>query len=800
MLDIKSMLQDDMLIQTRAIAHRLNRIEDAATRQLIETQEQDIQRGIEIAIRKTLKYSCLMDRHEDIPEAHKKTFGWIFQDEGTSPWASFNDWLLSGSGLYWINGKAGSGKSTLMRFIYDSTITQQRLRVWAEQPEPVPSVTAGFFFWNSGTKDQRSKSGLLRSLLYEVLTKYPELIPVVLPGVWATQYSQALNPLLKIEYDIRPLSKLTQAFRNLANQTTVPIKLCFFIDGLDEYDGSDEDVAKIFSDLEGKPNIKLCVSSRPSPVFEKLFANAPGLRLQDLTREDIKDYVNDILGQDELYIAQSQKEPVLAPILISEIVEKAQGVFLWVALVVRSLLQGLWGEDTIIELQERLTKLPRGLGALYKHMLTERIDPNYLPRASRIFQILRAGLHPVPTLYHIEESELMRESERKQLTILDLALADDSNARLLESNAKDLSPSELTDICCSMCTRLKARCAGLVEIQGFESLLEVSSGTKKRMKKPDYSHVNLDDKVQYLHRTVRDFLETPDVWNKLVEQVEQVSGKIWNPSTCLLRSCVAQLSVARCALSVNAYRSVALQAMVHAHQADPRPSLDYFQLLERLDHVMVRNLQVTGSLRQSGSHWATHECSLCESEDPDEEGCDISANQDSFISLAVQYGLCNFLADSFKKNKKLLQQKPGRPLLDYALWPGVDMHAEERFPASPEVIRILLQHGANPNEPFNGRTCWENGLTFLSSISSGSDDLDANFILERLEFVVLLVQANANLAAIDTPDGTLTPQTIVELMVDKWCPQEQDQVKKMFENRSKTGVLQYLGKLFGLAF
>ncbi|KAF8859935.1 hypothetical protein BDZ45DRAFT_741784 [Acephala macrosclerotiorum] len=817
MLDKQSMLQDDLRIQTAAIAYRLNRIETATTKRLdrnmqsildaldqmtmnsysasgvsrpiLQPEEQDIQRGVEIAVISNLHYPCLADRHEDIPEAHQKTFRWIFQEDSTGPWASFHDWLQSGSGLYWISGKAGSGKSTLMRYVSDSPVTQEKLALWASDTR---LITAAFFFWNSGTVEQRSKSGLLRSLLFEVLSKYPELIPIVLPGLWATQYSKAINPLTKLEYDIRQISKLKQAFRNLIHQNTIPVKICFFIDGLDEYDGNDAEVAEIFSDLATHSHVKVCVSSRPLLVFEDAFAESPGLRLQDLTSEDIKIFVNDVLGENKRYKQLSLEEPVLAPTLVAEIVEKAQGVFLWVALVVNSLLSGLGNFDSITDLQRRLRLLPSDLQALYEHMLTKRIEPFYLPQSSKIFQILHAGLQPVPTLYHIEESELVTERERRPLTILNLALADEDNAHMVTAKAKPLTPSQLTRMCRSMGARLKARCAGLVEIQGFEGLLEVSSERKRSSKKPDYQYVEVDDKIQFLHRTVRDYLEVPGVWKKIIAQTKD---ETWNPSTCLLRSSVALLSVARAALPENldTYRSVALQAMVHAHQADPNPSREYFQLLQRLDQVMIRNLN--WNVDGNNNHWATHDCFQCEHEDPDESGYALAEDRDSFVSLAVQYGLCNFLADSLRRDKTLLPLKAGRPLLDYSLWPGADLHAEKRFPSNPDVTRILLQYGANPNERFNGRTCWENGLTFLWAISNGRDDLDPEFISRRLNSIGLLVKANASLLVLQTADGDLTPQSIVEGIVYKWCPEEMEDARKIFESR--TGGWKYLRQIVG---
>lgn len=689
MLDSYSMLKDDLQIQTAVIAHRLNHIESATTKRLdentqsildmleqmrvdshttpgmsgaiLQPEEHEIQRGVEIAVISTLHYPCLADRHEDIPEAHQKTFRWIFQEDSTGPWASFHDWLQSGRGLYWINGKAGSGKSTLMRYISDSAITQEKLLCSSGNAH---LVTASFFFWNSGTVEQRSKIGLLRSLLFEVLSKYPQLIPIVLPGLWATQYSKALYPHAKLEYDIRQVSKLKKAFRNLIDQKTIPVKLCFFIDGLYEYEGSDAEVAELFSDLATCSNLKVCVSSRPLLVFEDAFDESPGLRLQDLTNGDIKIFVNDVLGQNKRYKVLSLEEPILAPKLVAEIVQKAQGVFLWVALVVSPLLNGLGNFDSITDLHRRLRLLPSDLQALYEHMLTKRIEHFYLPQSSKIFRILRAGLQPVSTLYHVEESELIIERERRPLTILDLALADEENSHLAITEANALTPSQMSRLCRSMGARLKARCAGLVEIQGFEGLLEDSAENRRNVKKIDYQYVEVDDKIQYLHRTVRDYLEEPGVWEKIVAQT---GDETWNPSTCLLRSSVALLSVARAALQddLDTYRSIALQAMVHAHQADTKPSLEYFQLLQRLDQVMIRNCNK--NVDGIGNHWATHDCFQCEYQNSDEAGYVPSEDRDSFISLAVQYGLCNFLVESLRKNKTLLQLKPGRPLLDYSL-------------------------------------------------------------------------------------------------------------------------------------
>lgn len=122
-------------------------------------------------------------RHETIAEAHQQTFERIFCDPKVEdkPWSNFSKWLEDNSGIYWIHGKPGSGKSTLMRFIVEDPRSRIYAETWAKN---TPLETPYFFFWNSGDLPRGSQSGLLRTLLYEILQKYCDLIPAVFPREW----------------------------------------------------------------------------------------------------------------------------------------------------------------------------------------------------------------------------------------------------------------------------------------------------------------------------------------------------------------------------------------------------------------------------------------------------------------------------------------------------------------------------------------------------------------------------------------------------------------------------------------
>lgn len=118
----------------------------------------------------------------------ENSYDWIFDEPQTRPslssdrttpqeqgplWDDFARWLKSGHGVYWINGKAGSGKSTLMNYICTHKRRVELLKEWCSTRR---LLTPMFFFWNSGSLLQKSIDGLLRSLIHQMIEECRELI------------------------------------------------------------------------------------------------------------------------------------------------------------------------------------------------------------------------------------------------------------------------------------------------------------------------------------------------------------------------------------------------------------------------------------------------------------------------------------------------------------------------------------------------------------------------------------------------------------------------------------------------
>lgn len=233
-------------------------------------------------------------------------------------------------------------------------------------------VVAKFFFWKPGTPKQKSLDGLYRSLLYDVFNARPELIPEAMPELWkaARAMPWQAQTLAIPEKDIRT------AFSRLIRITSHDDKkcFCFFIDGLDEYqETAQNDHKEMVGLLKGwttaaRRQVKLCVSSREDNVFLNAFEADKRLRLHDLTRFDMEAYARDKL--DEISDRDAKESLTLV------IVDKAEGIFLWVALVVKRMRDELENGADPAALLGLVDSMPDELDSLFEHILNSLSKPD----------------------------------------------------------------------------------------------------------------------------------------------------------------------------------------------------------------------------------------------------------------------------------------------------------------------------------------------------------------------------------------------------------------------------------------
>lgn len=150
-------------------------------------------------ILRSLEFANMHGRFQAVPEAHFKTFRWILADDAPNMAqdieADANDfeararaekseakkklisWLSTGSGIFHLSGKLGSGKSTLMKYLCEHHRTAAELEKWAGKFSlPWSGVTgSNLLTVNNNRIDRRPQISLRKLLLLEARFRPAEI-------------------------------------------------------------------------------------------------------------------------------------------------------------------------------------------------------------------------------------------------------------------------------------------------------------------------------------------------------------------------------------------------------------------------------------------------------------------------------------------------------------------------------------------------------------------------------------------------------------------------------------------------
>lgn len=174
---------------------------------------------------------------------------------------------------------------------------------------------------------QKSLHGLIQSSLYQISRRLPEII-------FDTCGDRS-------GFEAWELDELKEALRLVLEKTSLSTKFCFFIDGLDEYNGDVQDVIDIVQSLGTSDHIKICASSRPWIEFKNSFAGPQKtLILQGFTRDEMVAFLRDKIAGNANFKSLKSIDPTCEEI-IDEIAARAKGVWLWVFLVSRDIKKAL---------------------------------------------------------------------------------------------------------------------------------------------------------------------------------------------------------------------------------------------------------------------------------------------------------------------------------------------------------------------------------------------------------------------------------------------------------------------------
>ncbi|KAJ4302648.1 hypothetical protein N0V90_001537 [Kalmusia sp. IMI 367209] len=653
--------RDDLLEALRE-THRQEHYDHAYASAVISFAKRPNARLVEPFIRtilQNLRYREMSDREERIPDRYRQTFDWIYHEAASSQWTSFTRWLKSDSGTYWVTGKPGAGKSTLMKFLHQDPRTVRILRSSLIPKGRSEIIVAGFFFWNSGTKMQMSQEGMVRTILHRCLEKCSNLIPSIFPALWEEYHLFEILPShLSWTWD-----ELARVFKTMFDKGASRDFL-LFIDGLDEFSGNHAQLIDLLQSKAHLPNVKMCVASRPWPVFEDAFHETAKLQIQDLTYPDMIQYVKGKLNSNPGFKSLRGEDPEYSSNLVYQIVQKSEGVFLWVTLVVALLLEDITNGSSILDLSKHLEELPPELESFFDKILST-IQKEHFTHASQLFRLVHAAMHPI--------------------TLLELSLVDGDNpSRVLDLPIRALPQDQANYMADRMRRRISSRCKGLLEAGNIPGR-DLSRKT-----------------VQYLHRTTKDFLESPSVQKKLEATDPTLDS--------YLVLALARLGWTKVVsdISMDSIR----ECVGYADQSVKTPKTDPSLLVAVIDQLSTvtdtHNLQYSLLNKHSPNGTATATawnetasfCKVC---------------PETFLSCAVKFQLHWYLV------KKLDKYQLARPSEEQAhsLLQCAIMEWDVEIPQSPgqyfqgpnlSIIQALLDAGADPNDKKEAGNCpsiWE---------------------------------------------------------------------------------------------
>jgi len=279
---------------------------------------------------------------------------------------AFKTWAKRGgvgthAGLLQIIGKPGSGKSVLMKSVFEAT----RLRPGTDFDG---ACVMGHFFNRLGRAVEHNALGMLHSILYQLGTFHPACL-----GAFA-EYCRADLQLLKSESLSSYVDLLKDSLKRIFSDPTLsPERTILFVDALDECDQREE-VGYFLADLTRlactrRVQLDICFSRRDYPSIT--VRDCLAIRIEAHSFQDIKQYI-----KQKMEIADVGAQE--AEVLQDAVAKRSNGIFLWAVLAVEGILKDVESGKNIKHILEHTDSLPRALEDLFAQIL-EHTDS--LPRA-----------------------------------------------------------------------------------------------------------------------------------------------------------------------------------------------------------------------------------------------------------------------------------------------------------------------------------------------------------------------------------------------------------------------------------
>jgi hypothetical protein len=281
----------------------------------------------------------------------KDSYRWILEHSDFQQWRDDRQ-----SQLLWVKGNAGKGKTMLLCGIIDEL---EKVQI---------GKNLAYFFFQATDSRLNNASAVLRGLVYLLIIQQPSLIWHV-----RAKYDHVGKGFFE---DTNAWVALSEIFTNILQDPNL-YSTYLVVDALDECEtGLTQFLALINQSTSICPRIKWIISSRNRHDIEVGLSPNTAQRFSlELNAEHISRAVQIYINYEVSQLAYIEQE--LQEKVRNEMHRKADGTFLWVALVLQELKKvESW------DILDVLNEIPGGLQQLYNRMMgqiekLDRRDPDF---------------------------------------------------------------------------------------------------------------------------------------------------------------------------------------------------------------------------------------------------------------------------------------------------------------------------------------------------------------------------------------------------------------------------------------
>ncbi|KAH6678321.1 hypothetical protein B0J14DRAFT_582438 [Halenospora varia] len=629
----------------------------------------------------------------------------MWSDDEDGP--GFVKWLKSDVPIYWITGLPGSGKSTLMKYLYENPQTQSYI---STNGQTVTMI--GYFFHELGANKETSFDSLLASILEALSASFSTLASLYV------RYFVELKKRLKSGPGKSPWhERHFKKALELIGESDAVGNVLLFVDGLDECSGDHrkqlEFLVPWIQSTQGKSlTIRMCLSSRPLQEIGLRLSAFLECRIHEWTANDISAYVRDRLGHTRRSLALSDQKPhahhngTIVDYLTDIVIGKAQGVFLWVEIVVNNLIVGLEEGFSDTELKECLDSLPPELEDLYARIF-EQIPKDYIHDAMIYFKL---------ALMHC----------RVGLLDFYLATRDPKEALTRKNQWSYEDHLAIKHACTRAETRIKSRCRGLLQVKQSEKDETASQHPPSETKDITPLVSVIGKRVEFLHLSVRDYIDSKTFATsssfelvldafmassigllKLLQPDQLFQSRTWAdlmPESASKFSPLMEYTEEDdyCEIQFSGFRPIE-SLFIHAWFPADFPGSYQRRLLAELDRVC--------SLADKNWHSFYLRSALVEYGEI-HIGVSVTCWNTDVFCLCLAYGLDTYVREEIEVYAYKLEERTGRPILHFFF----DLCYTQYTIPNLDILRLLLRRGAKPNEVFDDKTSWEYALLTIDHL------------------------------------------------------------------------------------